>query len=159
MRSTARIPGGAGAPLVSLFLFVGNPATGEAQQGGSTVPDSAEERAAVETPAVAADGTGLYTDEQAERGEAAFRARCAGCHVSSQFRGEAFRLQWEGRTAFDLVDQIRATMPYDDPGGLSTAQYVDVVAYLLRLNSYAEGKEELPTDDARLKELRIPEHP
>lgn len=157
MRSR-RSPVGAAWLLGSLFPLLGIPAAGAAQQGGSTDPDSAAKTpAATATSAAETASAGLYTETQAERGEAAFRARCSACHVPSQFRGEAFLFQWAGRTAFDLVDRLRATMPMDNPGGLPVQEYVDVVAYLLRLNRYAAGEEELPQEDEGLKEIRIPE--
>lgn len=98
----------------------------------------------------------FYTEGQADRGEAAFRSNCAACHLRNQFRGGAFRARWEGRTAYDLVDQLRATMPMDNPGGLSLDQYVDVTAYLLSLNQYEAGAEELPAEADVLREVRIP---
>lgn len=136
-------------PLLSLILLLGMAGTASAQEGAS---GDATDSAAAET-----SDPGLYTGAQAERGEAAFQAHCSACHFPNQFRGEAFTVQWEGRTAFDLVDQLRATMPYDNPGGLPAREYVDVAAYLLRLNRYPEGGKELPREDARLREIRIPE--
>lgn len=98
----------------------------------------------------------LYTEEQADRGETAFRTNCAACHLPNQFRGGAFRARWEGRTAYDLVDQLRATMPMDNPGGLALGTYVDVTAYLLSLNRFEAGATELPADAAGLRAVRIP---
>lgn len=153
-----RSPAGAAGLLASLFPLLGIPVAVAAQEGGSADPDSAVKAPAdVETSPAETASAGLYTETQAARGEAVFRARCSACHVPSQFRGEAFLFQWAGRTAFDLVDQLRATMPYEAPGGLPLREYVDIVAYLLRLNRYAAGEEELPEEDERLKEIRIPE--
>lgn len=138
-----RLPRG-GAILLALLLVTIAPAAGqeEGNSGASEGEDSAS--------------TSLYTEEQADRGETTFRTVCAACHLSSQFRGGAFRARWEGRTAYDLVDQLQATMPMDNPGGLSLDQYVDVTAYLLSLNRFEAGPEELPADDAGLREVRIP---
>lgn len=130
------------APLLALLLLSAGPAV--AQEAGA---DTTEDE-----PAPA----DLYTEEQAERGEAAFQSHCAACHLPNQFRGGHFRARWGGRTAFDLVDQLRATMPMDNPGGLVLEAYVDVAAYLFRLNRYEAGQEELPADDAGLKDVRIP---
>lgn len=132
------------ALLLALLFGATGPAAG--QEGRSSGASEGEALAS----------TSLFTEEQAERGETTFRTICSACHLSSQFRGGAFRARWEGRTAYDLVDQLRATMPMDNPGGLPLDQYVDVTAYLLSLNRFEAGPEELPTDDAGLREVRIP---
>lgn len=128
--------------LLALGLLTGGPAPAQ----------EAEADTAEGAPAPA----DLYTPEQAERGEAAFRSHCAACHLSNQFRGGHFRARWGGRTAYDLVNQLRATMPMDNPGGLALEQYVDVAAFLFRLNRYEAGGRELPADRSGLKEIRIP---
>lgn len=154
-RSPRSLPG-TGPSLLPLILLLGSVGSASAQEGGGADPDSAAETPAAEKAAAGVSADGLYTEAQAERGEIVFRTRCAACHVSSQFRGEAFRFQWGGRTAFDLVDRLRATMPGDAPGGLPGRAYVDVAAYLFRLNRYPAAEEELPAEDARLEEIRIP---
>lgn len=129
--------------LLALCLLTGGPAPAQEAEA-----DTAERKAA---PA------GLYTEEQAERGEAAFQSHCSACHLSNQFRGGHFRTRWDGRSAYDLVNRLRATMPMDNPGGLALEEYVDVAAFLFRLNSYEAGDGELPADRSGLKEVRIPE--
>lgn len=142
-RTFPRLPRG-GAILLALLLVTIAPAAG--QDGRSSGTSEGEDSAS----------TSLYTEEQADRGESTFRTICSACHLRNQFRGGAFRARWEGRTAYDLVDQLRATMPMDNPGGLSLDQYVDVTAYLLSLNRFEAGAEELPADEAGLEEVRIP---
>lgn len=97
--------------------------------------------------------SGVYTKAQAQRGEAAFRAYCAGCHHPDQFVGPAFLSGWDGRPMAELFDTVRETMPQDNPGSLRREDYVDVLAYLLQLNGLPEGKAELPTEDAALKQV------
>lgn len=46
-------------------------------------------------------------------------------------------------------------MPKNEPGSLTPQEYVDVVAYLLRMNRLPEGSEELSTDVAVLRRIRI----
>ncbi|MGH7541383.1 MAG: c-type cytochrome [Gemmatimonadota bacterium] len=104
---------------------------------------------------VPAPARGLYTGEQAARGKATFERVCSECHGRGQFQGSSFRFAWEGRTVYDLVNQIRSTMPQDDPGGLAAASYLELVAYLLQLNDYPPGATPLPPDDEELKALRI----
>jgi len=50
-------------------------------------------------------------------------------------------------------------MPNDKPGKLSRGQYADIVAYLLELNGFTAGKTPLPSDDEKLKQIKIPPPP
>ena len=71
--------------------------------------------------------------------------------------GEAFLSKWDGRTAGDLFDRIRSSMPDDNPGQLSNQQYADVLAHILSENEFPAGQKELDKDAAPLKEIRIEE--
>ncbi len=48
------------------------------------------------------------------------------------------------------------TMPEGSPGSLSSEEYADILAFLLRLNDYPAGEEELPADFAVLENIPIP---
>lgn len=102
-----------------------------------------------------------YTGEQAARGEAVFTRVCLECHARKEMANPDFRVKWNGRTMFDLVDRIRNSMPESNPGGLPRAEYIDVAAYLAKLNGLAAGSAELPDDDAVLKTqvLTLPQGP
>jgi mono/diheme cytochrome c family protein len=102
---------------------------------------------------------GVYTEAQAARGEATYRANCTSCHATGTHAGDAFIRGWDSRTAFDLFELIRTTMPLDNPGRLSREQYVDVVAYLFKLNRLPPGDRALPADDEGLKQVRIEAKP
>ncbi|MFN2563728.1 MAG: cytochrome c [Gemmatimonadaceae bacterium] len=102
---------------------------------------------------------GAYTEAQAARGEATYRANCTSCHATSAYVGDAFVRAWDGRTAFDLFELIRTTMPIDNPGRLSREQYADIVAYMFRLNRLPPGGSPLPADDEGLKQVRIEAKP
>jgi quinoprotein glucose dehydrogenase len=95
--------------------------------------------------------SGYFTEEQAERGRAAFREVCSECHYSSEFRGAQFEFEWKRRTARDLFRTISRTMPEDAPGSLAPGQYADVVSYLLQLNGLPAGGRELPADAEALR--------
>jgi S-disulfanyl-L-cysteine oxidoreductase SoxD len=114
-----------------------------------------------QAPNAAAHSTlrGAYTEAQAARGEASYRANCTSCHAPGTHAGDAFIRGWDGRTAFDLFELIRTTMPLDNPGRLSREQYVDVVAYLFKLNRLPPGDRALPADDEGLKQVRIEAKP
>jgi mono/diheme cytochrome c family protein len=98
---------------------------------------------------------GAYTAAQAARGETEFRSICGNCHGTSEFSGPAFRSAWSGRRVYDFFDQIRNTMPLDNPGGLSREQYAAVIAYVLKLNQYPAGSSDLPVSDAALKLIKF----
>jgi mono/diheme cytochrome c family protein len=98
---------------------------------------------------------GVYTSEQAVRGESVFGTNCTRCHNPMEFTGTTFLESWEASTAFDLYSQILKTMPVDNPGSLPLEQYADVVAYFFKLNEFPAGKEEMDTDPKRLAQIRI----
>lgn len=151
--------------LTCFLLAVGLISCGSASgsQAGTPEPEPEEttaeaaEPAAEEETTATAERTGLYTAEQADRGEQAFENTCSFCHATSQFSGTTFMRSWGGAPVDQLYQLIASTMPYDAPGSLSQQQYVDVVAYLLELNDLPEGDAELPTDPAALSEIRIEE--
>ena len=99
--------------------------------------------------------SGVYTAEQATHGETVFKNVCANCHTTSQFTGTAFLKPWVGRPVYSLYDQIRTTMPQDNPGGLSRAEYLSVITYILKLNGFPAGTTPLPDEDATLKQIRF----
>jgi hypothetical protein len=104
---------------------------------------------------------GVYTGEQAKRGEAAFVEACSNCHgrtlegadMTPALTGGAFMANWDGLTVGDLFDRIRISMPADRPGSLSRQEDADVVAYILQFNQFPAGKEELPREVQVLKQI------
>lgn len=98
---------------------------------------------------------GYYTVEQLNRGTEVFRSQCAKCHSVADHTGPDFRLAWQGQTVRSLFDYLRGTMPDDDPGALSERQYLDVTAYLLKLNGMPAGDAPLVADTIALKKLVI----
>ncbi len=103
----------------------------------------------------AAAPSGFFTAGQASRGERRFNQLCADCHRTV----EITRGWFSGRvhhTAGDLMNVMSMTMPESNPGGLSPDQYADILAFLLRMNNYPEGEDELPADPAVLANVPIP---
>ena len=117
--------------------------------------------------ALAATGSsvwdGVYTPEQAKRGESAYLQACASCHgtgleggdMTPPLVGGAFTSNWNDLTAGDLFERIRTTMPLDAPGRLSRPQTADVIAFILKANGWPAGTGELPADPGALKQVRI----
>lgn len=113
--------------------------------------------AAAEAPV---PSTPAYLDAQAERGRELFSDRCSECHYSSEMRGAQFQFAWERRTVGDLYEHLVATMPEDDPGSLAPEEYVDVVAYILRLNGFPAGGPALGVDSPAFRvSLQAPDDP
>ena len=68
--------------------------------------------------------------------------------------GERFTKTFSDATLQVVFTTIKTTMPRNAPGSLSDAEYVDVVAHLLKINSYADGMNELAVAD--LPAIKIP---
>ena len=106
---------------------------------------------------------GVYTEEQARRGEVAYRQSCVNCHgpelegadMTPPLTGGAFTANWNDLTIGDLFERIRATMPLDKPGTLSRQQNADLVAFVLKANMWPAGTTELSRDLGALKQIRI----
>ena len=99
--------------------------------------------------------TGVYSQAQARKGADTYRKYCSACHTPVAHSGEAFQTAWGGRTAMELFEYLRITMPNDNPGRLSRGQYTDIVAYLLQLNGMPAGPRSLSVDPKRLGQIRI----
>src|SRR5262245_46495812 len=95
---------------------------------------------------------GVYSADQAKRGEPLYVSHCAACHGSELAGGETapalvggdFSTNWNELTLGDLFERIRVSMPQNDPGAISRAQKADVLAYILFRSSYPAGEMELP---------------
>jgi S-disulfanyl-L-cysteine oxidoreductase SoxD len=106
---------------------------------------------------------GVYTEEQARRGEVVYTETCANCHgermegidMSPALTGTTFSSNWNTLTLGDLFDRIRTTMPMDRPGTISPRDNADVIAYMLKANQYPSGATELPNLVTPLKTIRI----
>ena len=97
---------------------------------------------------------GVYTEGQAERGEVQYTASCAACHApdlrgdntSPSLVGLSFAFLWGERTLGELFGKIQELMPTDRPGSLPAQTYRDILAFLLRANSYPAGEQELTAE-------------
>lgn len=96
---------------------------------------------------------GVYTTEQAERGQVVFWGSCNRCHSTSEWSHPAFLGRRAGRSVGDFFNLIYEKMPPSAP--LPEEEYADVIAYMLHLNGLPPGGEELPTEDAELRTIVI----
>jgi quinoprotein glucose dehydrogenase len=104
---------------------------------------------------------GVYSAEQAVRGEAAYQAQCAACHGAT-LQGaayaptlveNAFAERWRDRSVGDLLTVLKATMPQGRAGALDDGTYADITAYLLRMNSFPSGGRQLGHDPAESSDI------
>jgi mono/diheme cytochrome c family protein len=106
---------------------------------------------------------GVYTADQAKRGQTQYRQHCASCHGASLTGGEMspalaggeFLANWNGLTAGDLFERIRKTMPQNKPGKLTRGANAEILAYLLAFNKFPESQTELSSNTEFLKQIRI----
>lgn len=124
---------------------------------------SAQAAADAAASSAASVNAGVFTDEQAKRGEAVSNKLCTSCHGPELSGGEAgptlvgleFLGNWTNLTLADFYDRVHATMPADAPGSMTPQQTTDVLAYVLKLNKFPAGKTELSIDLAALKGIKI----
>ena len=114
------------------------------------------------TAAQAADG--VYTADQAHRGETMYKAQCTSCHGDAldgvgpypPLSGDDFLTKYEGQPALNLYNLIQKLMPATAPGSLTRPQAGDLLAYILSFNKFPAGKTDLPSDADSLKKLIVP---
>jgi mono/diheme cytochrome c family protein len=108
-------------------------------------------------------GDGVYTAEQAKRGEKVYAENCGFCHgddlkgsdVIPALTGTDFVGTWKGRTAADLYEKIQTTMPATAPGTLTPAQTADSIAHMFAVAKYPAGSAELSVKADELKQISI----
>lgn len=104
---------------------------------------------------------GVYSAEQAARGQALYQADCASCHgdemegtIGPPMVGDGFLANYSARPLATLVDKIELTMPFSTPGSLSREQSIDLAAYILQAGEFPAGQAELR--DAELAQIAFP---
>ena len=111
--------------------------------------------------------SGIFTAEQAKRGEQLYQSRCAECHgdklVSDSdaptLTAPAFKYSWHQKTIAERLERIRTTMPPGGAGSLSDQEYLDIIAYILEFNGYPVGNQELKPDKGALEKIVIKQAP
>ena len=104
---------------------------------------------------------GVYTEEQAARGNAGFTAHCANCHGANlggtgeapALAGPQFLSDFDSLSLGDLFDRVRTTMPQDNPSSLSRDAYADILAFLLKSNGLPSSTKELDRRSEYLKAI------
>jgi len=105
-----------------------------------------------------------YTEAQASAGETVFHAQCAICHgdalqgkAGPALAGALFLSvsQYQQLNADYLYRFMSKHMPLNAPGSLTKTQYLDALAYILKVNGYPSGRQPLTADDTRLAQIKI----
>jgi quinoprotein glucose dehydrogenase len=104
---------------------------------------------------------GVFSDEQAARGQALYAQRCAGCHgptlegaQAPALTGETFTAKFRMEPLSALFIQIRYAMPPMPPPRaaastqLTNEQSADLVAHVLKSNGFPAGKTDFAGADA-----------
>ena len=104
---------------------------------------------------------GVYSAEQATRGQELYDAQCASCHgmemegsIGPPVVGDGFMANYSERPLATLVDKIQNTMPFQAEGTLSREQSIDLAAYILQGGEFPAGQAEL--SDAQLAQIAFP---
>jgi mono/diheme cytochrome c family protein len=106
---------------------------------------------------------GVYTTAQAERASAVYRDQCANCHAQNMrgapgapgLAGPGFMFEWNGKSAGELFDVLKKTMPPGGAGRLTDQQYADLVAAMLHANGFPAGTTDLPATRTALDSILI----
>jgi S-disulfanyl-L-cysteine oxidoreductase SoxD len=118
--------------------------------------------AAAQEPASAS--AGVYTEDQATRGQDAFNADCATCHPAKEGTGDGtaprlwgpeFITRWADRTVGDILVTMRTTMPPNSPASLAKDTYADVLAYVLKMNGFPAGATDLGAGSTPLDRIAV----
>jgi mono/diheme cytochrome c family protein len=106
---------------------------------------------------------GVYTKDQAKRGEALYAEHCSSCHnadltgndEAAPLAGAAFMSNWDGLSIGDLSERVRISMPPNRLGKLTRQQIVDILSYVLSVNGFPPGKTEMDSKLEIQKDIRI----
>lgn len=106
---------------------------------------------------------GVYTAEQARRGEKLAVEHCVACHgerltggeSAPALAGDVFNANWDGLMLADLFDRMRSSMPQDQPGSLSRQQNADMLAYMLSIGTFPAGDTALAPEAGILAHIRF----
>jgi mono/diheme cytochrome c family protein len=104
---------------------------------------------------------GVYTADQAKRGEALYKENCAACHGEDlagsgpmpALAGNDFVANW--KTVGDLFEKTHTSMPASAPGSLSEQQTSDIIAFLLSKSNFPAGPTELEAKQDALMQIKI----
>jgi quinoprotein glucose dehydrogenase len=106
---------------------------------------------------------GVYTADQAKRGQMLYTENCAACHGDDlagsgpmpPLAGNEFLASWKDKTVGDLFEKTHSSMPASAPGTLSEQQTSDIIAYMLSVGKFPAGTTELAPKMEPLMTIKI----
>jgi mono/diheme cytochrome c family protein len=106
---------------------------------------------------------GVYTADQAMRGEALYKEQCSACHGDNlegsgpmpPLAGKDFLSNWTGKSLGDLYEKVQTTMPATAPGTMTPEQAADVVSYMLSKDNYPAGSAALEGKMEPLLQIKL----
>lgn len=135
---------------------------------GAAAPTGPENRQVVEAAVAESQARsvwdGVFTDEQASRGQAAYAEACTSCHRDDlsgnedgapPLGGATFLARWVDRPLSEFLFVLAETMPQDAPNSLTPRAYMDIIGFILKRNGAPTGKTELRHDTEVLARIRF----
>jgi mono/diheme cytochrome c family protein len=99
---------------------------------------------------------GVFSEEQARRGQAIYKAHCSVCHgdalegVSApELTGNHFIEHWREDMLDTIYNFIRENMPFGRPADakrIPDNDYLDILTHILNVNGYRTGAKDLTLD-------------
>jgi mono/diheme cytochrome c family protein len=113
-------------------------------------------------PAAAA-GNASFTAGQSAKGASAYRQNCAACHgaklqgVSAPaLSGKASPLAQQ--SVAEVYEYVSQQMPMTAPGSLTSAQYLNITAYILQENGHRPGAVPLTAAAVKTADVNVGAH-
>ena len=111
---------------------------------------------------------GVYTEEQASRGQESYKKTCGYCHRDDlsgggseigapALRGPIFTIRWRNQPLSELFLTIGTTMPQNAPDTLTPQTVIDIVSFLLKANDMPGGRTELQPQVEKLRNIFVTE--
>jgi S-disulfanyl-L-cysteine oxidoreductase SoxD len=106
---------------------------------------------------------GVFSVDQAKRGEEAYKTHCSECHggdlmgdgFAPSLAGADFQGNWNDLSVGDLFERIRISMPPSGPSSVSPEAKVDILAHIFNFNKYPTGTTALEPKIEVLKTIKI----
>ncbi|HTR01095.1 MAG TPA: PQQ-binding-like beta-propeller repeat protein [Candidatus Acidoferrum sp.] len=108
---------------------------------------------------------GVFTPQQAAAGATLYTRSCIECHGATLRGGEAgpalvgagFWSKWANQPLGALFQVTASTMPVNNKGGFSPAQYASLIAFILQQNGLPVGTKPLANTAAQLVQIKLEE--